>query len=157
LLCKAQHIERLRSFSTIESTEGHIAFRPADQSIAECHQLCDMGVAVLPAAFRFIDKVGERAPPRYVDLGQALVLSDETEVQAQPRITCLEAGCLTVWADDTHGAQAAMIDAQTGEVSWRKNFAAADMRYAKALDLLITELKRAPVETGRLAGAPLLR
>jgi serine/threonine-protein kinase len=62
-------------------------------------------------------------------VGQALVLSDETEVQAQPRITCLEAGCLTVWADDTHGAQAAMVD-ETGEVSWRKNFAAAGSRPA---------------------------
>jgi hypothetical protein len=40
---------------------------------------------------------------------------------------------------------------------YRKNFAAADMRYAKALDLLITELKRTPSETERLAGAPVLR
>ncbi|HWO09169.1 MAG TPA: serine/threonine-protein kinase, partial [Polyangiaceae bacterium] len=61
-------------------------------------------------------------------VGQALVLADETEVQAQPRITCLEAGCLTVWADDTRGAQAALVDAVSGEVSWRKNFAAAGSR-----------------------------
>ena len=40
---------------------------------------------------------------------------------------------------------------------YRKNYAAADMRYAKALDLLITELKRPPVGTERLAGAPVLR
>ncbi len=40
---------------------------------------------------------------------------------------------------------------------YRKNFAAADMRYAKVLDLLITELKRTPAETERLAGAPVLR
>ena len=63
-------------------------------------------------------------------VGQALVLSEETGVQAQPRITCLEAGCLTVWADDTHGAQAALVGAETGEVSWRKNFAAAGSRPA---------------------------
>ena len=40
---------------------------------------------------------------------------------------------------------------------YRKNFASADMRYARALDLLIAELKRAPVEPERLAGAPVLR
>lgn len=40
---------------------------------------------------------------------------------------------------------------------YRKNFATADMRYARALDLLITELKRTPVEPERLAGAPVLR
>ena len=40
---------------------------------------------------------------------------------------------------------------------YRKNFAMADMRYAKVLDLLITELKRTPAETERLAGAPVLR
>lgn len=40
---------------------------------------------------------------------------------------------------------------------YRKNFATADMRYAKALDLLITELKRPPVDTERLAAAPVLR
>jgi hypothetical protein len=40
---------------------------------------------------------------------------------------------------------------------YRKNFATADMRYAQVLDLLITELKRAPTEPGRLAGAPVLR
>ena len=40
---------------------------------------------------------------------------------------------------------------------YRKNFAAADMRYAKVLDLLITELKRTPAEPERLAGAPVLR
>ena len=40
---------------------------------------------------------------------------------------------------------------------YRKNFATADMRYAKALDLLITELKRTPAEAGRLAAAPFLR
>ena len=40
---------------------------------------------------------------------------------------------------------------------YRKNFATADMRYAKALDLLITELKRLPAETERLAAGPVLR
>ena len=40
---------------------------------------------------------------------------------------------------------------------YRKNFATADMRYARVLDLLITELKRTPVEPERLAGAPVLR
>ena len=40
---------------------------------------------------------------------------------------------------------------------YRKNFATADMRYAKALDLLITELKRNASGTERLAGAPVLR
>jgi serine/threonine protein kinase len=61
-------------------------------------------------------------------LGQAVPLTEETEVQAQPRITCLEAGCLTVWSDDTHGAQAALVSKDTGEVLWRKNFAAAGYR-----------------------------
>jgi len=46
---------------------------------------------------------------------------------------------------------------KTPEDVYRKNFATADMRYARALDLLITELKRAPVEAARLAGSPILR
>ncbi|HTV25161.1 MAG TPA: serine/threonine-protein kinase [Polyangiaceae bacterium] len=70
---------------------------------------------------------GERTD-RFV--GQAVVLSEETEVQAQPRITCLEAGCLTVWSDDTRGAQAVLLSKDTGEVLWRKNFAAAGSRPA---------------------------
>jgi hypothetical protein len=40
---------------------------------------------------------------------------------------------------------------------YRKNFSTADMRYAQALDLLITELKRNASGTERLAGAPVLR
>jgi eukaryotic-like serine/threonine-protein kinase len=63
-------------------------------------------------------------------VGQALTLTDETEVQAQPRITCLEAGCLTVWSDDTRGAQAVLVSKDTGEVLWRKNFAPAGYRPA---------------------------
>jgi serine/threonine protein kinase len=63
-------------------------------------------------------------------VGQAVPLTEETEVQAQPRITCLEAGCLTVWSDDTRGAQAVMLAKDTGEVLWRKNFAAAGSRPA---------------------------
>jgi eukaryotic-like serine/threonine-protein kinase len=61
-------------------------------------------------------------------VGQAVTLSEETEVQAQPRITCLEAGCLTVWADETRGAQAVLVNKDTGEVLWRKNFAPAGWR-----------------------------
>ena len=63
-------------------------------------------------------------------VGQLVILADETEVQAQPRITCLEAGCLTVWADEANGAQAAFVSKDTGEVAWRKNFAAAGSRPA---------------------------
>jgi serine/threonine protein kinase len=63
-------------------------------------------------------------------VGQAVLLADETEVQAQPRITCLEAGCLTVWSDETRGAQLALVSRDTGEVLWRKNFAAAGSRPA---------------------------
>jgi hypothetical protein len=63
-------------------------------------------------------------------VGQAVVLAEETEVQAQPRVTCLEAGCLTVWSDEAHGAQAALVSKDTGEVLWRKNFAAAGYRPA---------------------------
>jgi eukaryotic-like serine/threonine-protein kinase len=63
-------------------------------------------------------------------VGQAVALTEETDVQAQPRITCLEAGCLTVWSDDTRGAQAVMLSKDTGEVLWRKNFAAAGSRPA---------------------------
>jgi hypothetical protein len=37
---------------------------------------------------------------------------------------------LTVWSDDTHGAQAALVSKDTGEVLWRKNFAAAGYRPA---------------------------
>ena len=40
---------------------------------------------------------------------------------------------------------------------YRKNFSAADMRYAKALDVLLTEIKRAATGADRLAGAPVLR
>ena len=40
---------------------------------------------------------------------------------------------------------------------YRKNFSTADMRYAKALDVLLTEIKRAAIDTGRLAGVPVLR
>jgi serine/threonine-protein kinase len=61
-------------------------------------------------------------------VGQAVALTEETEVQAQPRITCLEAGCLTAWSDDSRGAQAVMLSKDTGEVLWRKNFAAAGAR-----------------------------
>ncbi|HVZ31108.1 MAG TPA: hypothetical protein VG963_01700, partial [Polyangiaceae bacterium] len=56
-------------------------------------------------------------------VGQVTVLSDDAGVQAQPRMTCLEAGCLTVWSDETHGAEAALTSKDTGEVLWRKNFA----------------------------------
>jgi eukaryotic-like serine/threonine-protein kinase len=61
-------------------------------------------------------------------VGQAIVLAEETEVQAQPRITCLEAGCLTVWSDEIRGAQVALVSRGTGEVLWRKNFAAGGSR-----------------------------
>lgn len=40
---------------------------------------------------------------------------------------------------------------------YRKNYSTADMRYAKALDVLLTEIKRAAIDTERLAGAPVLR
>jgi serine/threonine-protein kinase len=63
-------------------------------------------------------------------VGQAVVLADETEVQAQPRITCLEAGCLTVWSDETRGVQMALVSRETGEILWRKNFAGAGFRPA---------------------------
>jgi serine/threonine protein kinase len=63
-------------------------------------------------------------------VGQAVPLTEETEVQAQPRITCLEAGCLTVWSDDSQGAQFAFVSKDTGEVLWRKNFAGAGYRPA---------------------------
>ena len=63
-------------------------------------------------------------------VGQSLALADETEVQAQPRITCLEAGCLTVWSDETRGAQAVLVSKDTGEVLWRKNFATTGSRPA---------------------------
>lgn len=43
------------------------------------------------------------------------------------------------------------------EDQYRKTFALADMRYAKALDLLIAELKRLPSDTAPLAGPGLLR
>jgi len=33
-----------------------------------------------------------------------LVLSEEAGVQAQPRISCLEAGCLVVWSDEERQA-----------------------------------------------------
>jgi len=56
-------------------------------------------------------------------IGQAVVLSDDTGVQAQPRITCLEAGCISVWSDESHGVQAAYVGKDTGEVLWRKNIA----------------------------------
>jgi hypothetical protein len=63
-------------------------------------------------------------------LGQPVVLSDDPGVLAQPRISCLEAGCLTVWSDDAHGAQAAFLSKDTGEVLWRKNFAPQGSRPA---------------------------
>ena len=63
-------------------------------------------------------------------LGQVVVLSDDAGVLAQPRISCLEAGCLTVWSDDAHGAQAAFLSKDTGEVLWRKNFAPQGSRPA---------------------------
>jgi serine/threonine-protein kinase len=63
-------------------------------------------------------------------LGQVLVLSEEAGVQAQPRISCLEAGCLTVWSDEERGAQAVLVSKDTGEVLWRKNFAPQGSRPA---------------------------
>ncbi len=66
-------------------------------------------------------KGGEVESDRFI--GQAVVLSDDTGVQAQPRITCLEAGCLTLWSDEAHGVQAVYASKDTGEVLWRKNVA----------------------------------
>ncbi|MEO8180416.1 MAG: serine/threonine-protein kinase [Deltaproteobacteria bacterium] len=63
-------------------------------------------------------------------LGQVLILSEEAGVQAQPRISCLEAGCLTVWSDEERGAQAVLVSKDTGEVLWRKNFAPQGSRPA---------------------------
>jgi eukaryotic-like serine/threonine-protein kinase len=73
-------------------------------------------------------KAGDEESDRFV--GQAVTLGEETGVQAQPRITCLEAGCLTVWSDETHGAQAVFLDKVSGEVIWRKNFAPQGSRPA---------------------------
>jgi hypothetical protein len=73
-------------------------------------------------------KAGNEESDRF--LGQAIELSAETEVQAQPRTTCLEAGCLTVWSDEAHGAQAAFLSKDTGEVLWRRNFAPQGSRPA---------------------------
>ena len=66
-------------------------------------------------------KTGDEESDRFI--GQAIALSEETGVQAQPRITCLEAGCITVWSDEAHGVQAVYLRKDTGEVLWRKNVA----------------------------------
>ncbi len=72
---------------------------------------------------------GVEADPDRV-LGQLLMLAEEAGVQAQPRISCLEAGCLTVWSDEERGAQAVLVSKDTGEVLWRKNFAPQGSRPA---------------------------
>jgi hypothetical protein len=68
----------------------------------------------------------ETSTDRFV--GQVEVLSNDTGVQAQPRITCLEAGCVTTWSDETHGAQAVFLSKDTGEVLWRRNFSSQGFR-----------------------------
>jgi serine/threonine-protein kinase len=73
-------------------------------------------------------KSGDAEADRFV--GEVAALSEESTVQAQPRLTCLEAGCLTVWSDETRGAQAVFVDKATGEVLWRRNFAAQGSRPA---------------------------
>jgi eukaryotic-like serine/threonine-protein kinase len=73
-------------------------------------------------------KVGDEPVDRFI--GQAVALSEEAGVQAQPRITCLEAGCLTVWSDEERGAQAAFSSKDTGEVLWRRNFSPQGSRPA---------------------------
>ncbi|MEY4548010.1 MAG: hypothetical protein RL685_4205 [Pseudomonadota bacterium] len=73
-------------------------------------------------------KGGEAGPDRA--LGQVVVLSEEAGVQAQPRISCLEAGCLAVWSDEERGAQAVFVSKDTGEVLWRKSFAPQGSRPA---------------------------
>ena len=75
---------------------------------------------------------GTTAEPGQADLfvGQAIVLAEETQAQAQPRITCLGAECLSVWSDDARGAQAVVVSDDTGEVTWRQAFATAGLRPA---------------------------
>jgi eukaryotic-like serine/threonine-protein kinase len=73
-------------------------------------------------------KSGDEESDRFV--GQAVALSEATGVQAQPRITCLEAGCITVWSDEKDGAQAVFLSKDTGEVLWRRNFSAQGYRPA---------------------------
>jgi hypothetical protein len=123
--------EKLRtvaSFASIELTPGwiNIAYR-LQRGVAyqvvqlrispESPQITHGGVerATQPV------KGGDAESDRFI--GQAVLLSEDTGVQAQPRITCLEAGCITVWADEGRGVQAAYVSKDTGEVLWRKNVA----------------------------------
>ncbi len=69
---------------------------------------------------------GEDTPDRVA--GEAIMISDDTGVQAQPRITCWEVGCAIAWSDESHGAQAVFVSKDTGEVLWRKNFAGQGLR-----------------------------
>lgn len=89
-------------------------------------ELASGGVERNPTQPAKSGSAGEDEGDRFV--GQMTMLSDDAGQQAQPRITCLEAGCLTVWADETHGAQAVLTSKDTGEVLWRKNFAAQGLR-----------------------------
>lgn len=64
--------------------------------------------------------------------GKAVALGGRTGPEAQPRIACLEAGCVTVWSDESNGAQAALLSKDTGEVLWRRNFGEKGRRPAVA-------------------------
>ena len=130
--------EKLRtvaSFASIELAHGviNIAYRLQRGLIyqvvqlrinPDSPQLTQGGVEKATQAV----KAGDEESDRFI--GQAIELSAETEVQAQPRTTCLEAGCLTVWSDEARGAQAAFLSKDTGEVLWRRNFAPQGSRPA---------------------------
>ena len=55
---EAEQIERLCTLVAIERAERHVAFRAADQSVAEREQLGDFAVAVLAIALGFFDEIG---------------------------------------------------------------------------------------------------
>ena len=72
LTCETQQVECLRAFRRVECAERHVAFRTADQSVAEREQLGDLAIAVLAIALGFFDESGETSDARNLDARYAL-------------------------------------------------------------------------------------
>ena len=72
LSCESQQVERLRALVAIEGAQRHVAFRSADERIAERQQLGDFTFTVPPAACRLFDEIREPSDARQPELRQTV-------------------------------------------------------------------------------------
>jgi serine/threonine-protein kinase len=60
-------------------------------------------------------------------------LSKPLGKHAQPRIACVQAGCVIVWDEENAGAHIAFLAPETGEIVWQRTLGAESVRPALAV------------------------